>query len=70
MAMEARAQIEAMRSALLSAAQAAYDDARIRGLCSEGAWEIACGVIRAYDLSPFTTHRIEAESIARHRSPQ
>jgi len=43
---------EQVRIALLSAALAAYQDAAMRGLCSEGAWEAAIGAMRALDLSP------------------
>jgi len=48
-----RATLEALRSALLKAAAAAYEDARICGLCGDGAWEIALGVIRDFDLTAF-----------------
>jgi hypothetical protein len=44
---------EAIRQALLEAARKAYDDARMQGLCAEGAVEVACGAMRALDLSAF-----------------
>ncbi|HEU0196535.1 MAG TPA: hypothetical protein VFQ88_04865 [Nevskiaceae bacterium] len=42
---------ERIRKTLLEAGAAAYEDARISGLCGEGAWEIAYGAIRDADLS-------------------
>lgn len=42
---------EQVRSALVAAAREAYEDAALRGLCAEGAWEVALGAMRALDLS-------------------
>ena len=42
---------EQVRAALLEAALAAYEDAGMRGLCAEGAWEVAVGAMRSLDLS-------------------
>jgi hypothetical protein len=42
---------EQVRHALLRAALSAYEDAAVRGLCCEGAWETAIGAMRALDLS-------------------
>jgi hypothetical protein len=47
---------EAVRAACLSAALDGYEDASMRGLCHEGAWESAIGAIRSLDL-----HRILAQ---------
>lgn len=41
-----------VRAALIEAALAAYEDAGVRGLCAEGAWEVAVDTMRALDLSP------------------
>lgn len=41
---------ERVRAALIHAALDAYQDAAIRGLCSEGAWEVAVAVMRGLDL--------------------
>lgn len=41
---------EAVRAACLTAALESYEDASIRGLCHEGAWECAVGAIRTLDL--------------------
>ncbi|HEY0024718.1 MAG TPA: hypothetical protein VGB24_17515 [Longimicrobium sp.] len=41
---------EAARRACAEAAEAAYEDAGIRGLCAEGRWEIALEAIRRVDL--------------------
>ena len=43
--------IERVRAACLEAALAAYEDAGIRGLCTEGQWEAALAAIRDVDLS-------------------
>jgi|GEM_PF-5543767 len=48
-----RALAEAVRTACAEAAREAYNDASIRGLCSEGAAEVAVGAVRALDLTPF-----------------
>ena len=42
---------EQIREALVRAALMAYEDASIRGLCCEGAWEVAVGAMRDLDLS-------------------
>jgi hypothetical protein len=46
---------EEVRTALLSAALRAYEEAAMQGLCAEGAWETAVGAMRALDLSPVVT---------------
>jgi hypothetical protein len=43
--------VEIVRAACLNAALAAYEDAGIRGLCTEGRWEAALTAIRHVDLS-------------------
>ncbi len=43
--------IERVRHACIEAALAGYEDASIRGLCQEGAWEAAVSGIRRTDLS-------------------
>jgi hypothetical protein len=42
---------EQVRTALVEAALSAYEDASVRGLCAEGAWEVAVGAMRSLDLS-------------------
>lgn len=42
---------EAVRTACLRAAEAAYEDAGVQGLCAEGRWEAAIGAIRRLDLA-------------------
>jgi hypothetical protein len=42
---------ERVRAALVHAARAAYEDAALRGLCCEGAWEVAVSAMRLLDLS-------------------
>ncbi len=41
---------EAVRTACLEAAVAAYDDAGVRGLCEAGRWEAAVGALESIDL--------------------
>ena len=41
---------EATRAACLAAALESYEEASIRGLCHEGAWECAIGAIRSLNL--------------------
>jgi hypothetical protein len=41
---------EAVRSALIRAAEAAYEDAGIQGLCAEGRWEAAVSAMRRVDV--------------------
>jgi hypothetical protein len=48
---------ERVRTSLVRAAIEAYEDAALRGLCCEGAWEAAIAAMRAYDL-----RRIEESS--------
>jgi hypothetical protein len=42
--------LERIRRACLEAAQRAYEDAGLRGLCAEGRWEAAIDAMRALDL--------------------
>jgi hypothetical protein len=39
-----------IRRALIDAAESAYEDAGIRGLCEEGRWEAAVSAMRALDV--------------------
>lgn len=42
---------ERVRAALLERALDAHEDARLQGLCMEGAWEAAVSAMRALDVS-------------------
>lgn len=42
---------ERVRKALVACALAAYEDAGVRGLCADGAWEAAVAAMRQLDLS-------------------
>lgn len=46
---------EMIRRACLAAALEGYEDASMRGLCHEGAWECAIGAIRALNLHALLT---------------
>ncbi|MCK6580402.1 MAG: acetyltransferase [Anaerolineae bacterium] len=39
-----------IRDACISAASAHFENARVDGLCCEGAWEAAVGAMRAVDV--------------------
>jgi hypothetical protein len=41
---------EAVRAACVAAAQRAYEEGGMRGLCAEGRWELAVDAMRALDL--------------------
>ena len=41
---------QAVRAACIAAALEAFEDASIRGLCCEGAWECAVGAMTTLDL--------------------
>ncbi len=41
---------EAVRAACVGAAERAYEDGGVRGLCAEGRWELALDAIRELDL--------------------
>ena len=49
---EAQRMAERVRADLIRAALVAYEDAALRGLCAEGAWEAAVGAMRKLELSP------------------
>lgn len=42
---------EAVRRACIDAALEAYEDAQVRGLCREGAWEVAIEAVRTLDVA-------------------
>jgi hypothetical protein len=48
---EQRELAERIRSALIEHAAATHEDAGVRGLCCEGAWEAVISSLRALDLS-------------------
>jgi hypothetical protein len=41
---------EAVRAACVAAAERAYEDGGVRGLCAEGRWELAVDAMRDLDL--------------------
>ena len=54
---------ERVRSSLVLKALAAYEDAALRGLCHEGAWEAAVSAMRQLDLGPvLAALLVESES--------
>jgi len=52
---------EQVRSELIRAALSAYEDAALRGLCAEGAWEVAVAAMRTHNLSPALEPQSPAE---------
>ncbi len=57
---------EAVREACVQAALARYQEARMDGLCHEGAWECALDAVRSLDLSTF----VETERSVVEPSPR
>ena len=57
---------ERVRARCLEAAEAAYEDAGIQGLCAEGRWEVAMGAVKSLDLGELL--RDPASAPADHRS--
>jgi hypothetical protein len=49
--------LERVRRACVEAAQRAYEDAGLRGLCAEGRWEAAIDAMRALDLHTLAADR-------------
>jgi hypothetical protein len=45
------AKAERVRERLVQCALEAYEDALARGLCAEGAWEVAIGAMRKLELN-------------------
>ena len=41
---------EAVRAACVAAAEQAYEEGGVRGLCAEGRWEFAIGAMQKLDL--------------------
>jgi hypothetical protein len=48
---------EAIRAACLEAALESYEEAGMRGLCHEGAWECAIGAMRSLNVKRILEHR-------------
>lgn len=48
-----------IRAALIEAALSAYEDASLRGVCAEGAWEVAVAAMRALDLSAIVSRETQ-----------
>lgn len=49
----------AIRRALIDAAEAAYEDAGIQGLCAEGRWEAAVSAMRGVDVEAVARGALE-----------
>ncbi len=47
---DARRLAEAVRAACVAAAEQAYEEGGVRGLCAEGRWELALDAMRALDV--------------------
>lgn len=52
---------EAIRSRCIQAAVDGYETASVRGVCHEGAWEIALGAMRAADLQEPSSDDLQAQ---------
>lgn len=60
--MEPATLAEAVRQACIEAALAAYADARLDGLCHEGAWECAVDAMYSLDLASMVAGKSPRES--------
>lgn len=60
---------EAVRRACRQAALEAYEDAKMRGLCHEGAWECAVGAIERLQVTPIIEGRAEGEQTVGNDGP-
>ena len=47
---DARRLAEAVRAACVAAAEQAYEEGGVRGLCAAGRWELALDAMRALDV--------------------
>lgn len=56
---EAFALAERIRSACVQAAEEAYQQAAISGLCGSGAWEVAIGAVKTLDITTHVTRFLE-----------
>ena len=52
---------EVVRAACVAAAQESYEEASMRGLCHEGAWEYAMGMVRTLDVCSLLTQFRQVE---------
>ncbi len=52
---------EAVRKACEKAALGAYEDARMDGLCHDGAWEVAVGAIRSLSVERVVQEVLQKE---------
>ena len=53
---------QAIRNACFEAAFNGYENARIDGLCHEGAWEVALDSIRSLDVDAIVERLMQLES--------
>ncbi len=60
---------EAVRRACLEAAIAGYDDARMSGLCQQGAWDVALDRIRSLDLDALLADQASSDDQNSMRRP-
>jgi hypothetical protein len=68
--MNAAETAEIVRAACLEAAAAAYEDAGMQGLCSEGRWEAALGAIQRLDVGELLRERLADPSPAPATPPR
>lgn len=55
--------VDQIRRALIEAAEAAYEDAGIRGLCAEGRWEAAVQAMRGVDVQAVARGAVQASTL-------
>ncbi len=59
---DARSLARSTVESCVAAAQQAYEDAKISGLCDEGAWEVAIGAIRSVNVDRIVEMHVAGRS--------
>jgi hypothetical protein len=60
---------DAIRRALIDAAESAYEDAGIQGLCAEGRWEAAVSAMRGVDVEAVARGAVQSSASTETRHP-
>jgi hypothetical protein len=58
---------ETVRAACIAAAERAYEEGGVSGMCSEGRWELAVQAMRELDLDLTASTHVEVEPPSRWR---
>ena len=61
--------VDAIRRALIDAAEAAYEDTGIQGLCAEGRWEAAVAAMRGVDVEAVARGAVQSSASTESTAP-